>query len=162
MASQQFVMGFMTFLHDMFSAVWIGGMFFIAFVIIPWMNKKSENKQEKVKFFFDMQKKVRPFILISIAGVTLTGILMSTKKNALFNFSSTYGVLLFLKHLFIIILLGLITYKTVLMMQAKKAEKKPDVKTQVLLIKINAILGILIMLLSGLVAAFANVPVPPV
>ena len=149
--------GIITFLHDLFSIVWLGGLFFIAFVVIPYMNAKSENKQEKVKMFFDLQKKVRPLVLGSIFGIIVTGVMMSTKKSAFFNFSDTYGILLFVKHLSIIIMLGLITYKTVLMMQAKKEGKKPELKMQTMLIQINAILGILVLLMTGLMTAFPKV-----
>ena len=149
------LVGFITFLHDLFTAVWIGGLLMLTLTILPVLKKVLGHCAETEKTVDALLKKQSKLALISIAGLLVTGLLLSKKSSAfggLFNFDNLYNILLSIKHIVVMLMVGvslirLTAYKNLSLMGDMRNKK-----TSLFLIAANTILGVIVLLLSGLIA----------
>jgi uncharacterized membrane protein len=144
--------------HILSTAVWIGGAFFIHFVMQPSL--KQIDPQQSGKLMGIISKRFSITAWICILLLIITGYL-KTPHAMLFNFTTDFGVYLAIKHLLIIIVVvsGLAIGLYVVPNLRKNAPKAGDtpsaefVKYQKNLSNLatfNLILGILIVVFASL------------
>ncbi len=163
------VPGLITFLHELFTVIWIGGLFVLVLVLLPVL-KKEEIDLQKTKLYASFVRKIqlrlRIFVYVAIVGLWATGMLLSNLNQSagLINFSNPYQTLLTIKHLLIFAMIGMAVWRSILMREKSGAEKKPgeggqpspekvmaNMKKTLLPLFINFGLGLAVMLLSGII-----------
>ena len=152
MPAKILIPGLIIFLHDMFTALWIGGLGFMAIVLIPGIHKTGLEKPQIQKTLQVIRKKFRPVVLISIIGLFITGMFLTRRSPlaaAMFSFANTYSTLLSVKHILIFIMIISVIIQTVL---GKKNKSSKSLTLS------NFIMGILVVLLSGITGAISSAP----
>ncbi|MCD4751573.1 MAG: hypothetical protein K8R40_00695 [Anaerolineaceae bacterium] len=149
----QLIMGtVMTFLHDLFTAVWIGGLFVLLFSTLPGLKKAGLDMKVTQKTALLIQKRMQPFVIASIIGIILTGILLSRSSgqvNGFFSFSSRYTTVLSIKHIFSILMILLAATRTVVLNKSKNAQSKKLGKISAACLVANLTSGIIVLFLSA-------------
>lgn len=142
----------MTFLHDLFTVVWIGGLFTLGLIVLPAARQVFGAGPDTKKLLAAIQQRLSAFVYVSIAGLLLTGLLMSRSNPAfqgLFSFTNAYSTTLGLKHIVVIIMIGIALYRSLVLGRHKAPLTQPQEKLNAALLFANLILGILVLLLSG-------------
>jgi len=154
------VLGIVKFLHDLFTAIWIGGLIVMAAVIMPGVKGVLGPGPETKKVMTSIKKKMNNLVWISIIGLLITGILLSQNSplfSGLFSIADEYSMLLTVKHILIaIMVLNVIIRGHVLTRMNKLAPPQVEKYSKVLMV-VNIILGIAVLLLSGLVGAVGDI-----
>jgi len=144
--------GLIIFLHDMFTALWIGGLGFMAIVLIPGIKQTGLEKPQMQQTLQVFRKKFRPVVLVSIIGLFITGMFLTRRSPlaaSMFSFANIYSVLLSVKHILIFIMIISVIIQTVLGKQQKSSRA---------LTLSNFIMGTAVVLLSGITAAISSAP----
>ncbi|HDQ07116.1 MAG TPA: hypothetical protein ENN36_10415 [Candidatus Bathyarchaeota archaeon] len=148
-----------TFLHDVFTAVWIGGLITLGVTVLPAIRK---NKQQNKELRDSIQKRLNTIVIISIAGLWITGILLANRSTAFTGFFSTsnsYSLAMAIKHSLVILMTVLALVRTRLVVRTKKAVDPSTEKRGAIILVVNIILGIAVLLLSAYTATIANLPI---
>ena len=148
-----------TFLHDLFTAIWIGGLIILGTIVLPAIRKQ---KQQNKEFIISIQKRLNTIVLVSIIGLWITGMLLANRSTAftgLFNVSNTYSLAMAIKHILVILMTVLALFRTRFVVRTKKMTDPSTEKLGALLLICNIILGIAVLLLSGYTATIVNLPI---
>jgi uncharacterized membrane protein len=146
------------FFHLLATAVWIGGMIYIHFVLQPAL--KSIDPQQSGKLQSLIAKRFSIAGWSSVIVLLVTGYL-KTPDGMLFDASSDLGLTLFLKHVFVIIMIivGLVIVFYVvpnLQKSAPKPGEKPNMdfigsqKKLKMLGNMNLVLGLLVLVSASM------------
>ena len=161
MPRTQIVFALVTFLHDLFTVVWVGGLITLGLIVLPSARAVLGMGPETKKLTNTIQKRLGPLIYVSIAGLVITGLLLSRRSpdfQGLFSFGSSYATVLSLKHLLVVLMVGIALGRS-LVLGRKSAPSSPrQEKLRVGLLLVNLVLGIAVLLLSGFSAALGTVP----
>ncbi|MHA1480143.1 MAG: hypothetical protein ACTSQZ_01800, partial [Candidatus Thorarchaeota archaeon] len=101
------ILGLITFLHDLFTATWIGGLIVMAAVIMPGVKGTLGAGPETKKVMTNIKKKMNILVWISIVGLLVTGILLSNSSplfGGIFSIANDYSVFLTIKHVVIAVM----------------------------------------------------------
>jgi len=149
------------FLHDLFTAIWIGGLITLGVTILPSIKKQREQGIQNKSLLDAIQKRLNILVLISIIGLWLTGVLLANRSTAFqgfLNTSNAYSLSLTAKHILVIIMTALAAFRSLTIVRFKKLQGKTAEKLGAALIVSNIILGIIVLLLSGYTAALSSPP----
>jgi len=153
-----FVFGLVKGLHDLATAIWIGGLIQMSFVVLPTFRSRLKDGKELRLLLMDIQKRLSLLVSISIPILIITGILESWHSPAFqgfFSFSNTYSTLLSIKHILVILMVCLAIARRMLM--TKNVEKmKSKEKVSAMMVFANALIGITVIILSGFCAAVGS------
>lgn len=149
---------FVNIIHILSTAVWIGGAFFVHFILQPAM--KEIDPQQSGKLMGIVSKRFSLTAWISILLLVLTG-LIKTPTGMLFNTDSDFGVYLLIKHLLIVLVIAVgLVIAFYIVPQLRKNTPKPgeipssefltSQKRLGILAKINLVLGILIIVFASM------------
>lgn len=156
------IFGIIRFLHDTFTAAWIGGLILMVIIILPTLKRFFNSMEEREKFLKMLQKRLNILVYISIIGLTVTGILLSKQApnyQTAFSFANTYSILVSVKHI-LIILMVLITLTKSLILDRLKTQNPTIMRIRLIFIIINLVLGIAVLFLSGYSSAIGSLPTP--
>jgi putative copper export protein len=149
-----------TFLHDLFTAVWIGGLIVIGITIMP-AARQALGKGPQMKQLMDtIQKRQSVFVYVSIAGLLVTGVIQAKQAAAfqgLFRVSNAYSAALTIKHILVLAMIAIALYRSLVLGRKGKQSTPAQEKLSVRLLFLNIILGIAILLVSGYTAALSTV-----
>ncbi len=157
---QQGVFALITFLHDLFTAVWIGGLFSLALVVLPSLKAVLGLGPDTHKLTEAIQKRLSVLVYISIVGLLVTGLLLSRRApqfQGLFQFNNTYSLVLGIKHILVLLMIAVALTRS-LGFKGKPTPRQAKIKMALLLS--NLMLGTGVLLLSGFSAALANTQAP--
>ena len=149
---QQLIFGIVRSLHDLFTAVWIGGLVATGLAFMPAVKRSSEKPGSMKGLMKAYQSKLRSLALVSLAVLWITGILLSRQSSAnagLLNFSTTYNVFLSLKHLIILVMMGIAIYRGFILGRKIDGFDAKQQKLYAVLLLINVVLGVIVVFLSG-------------
>jgi len=145
------------FLHDLFTATWIGGMIAIGLTFRPALVQVLGQTPQTKKILNLMQKRQSVLAYTSMIGLALTGILM-VKGNpnflGLFHFGNPYSNLLSTKHLLGIVMIILALTRTLVLSKGKSTPQRA--KLSAILLYINIALGVIVLLLSAFCATMTG------
>ena len=149
------LMNVMRFLHNLFTALWIGGMLTMVTSVIPGVRKNSKVCGEKSWLIIEgIQARLRPVAWVSMAGLAITGILLgrsSKKFTGLFNFGTPYMTAISIKHILIILMIVLALVRLSINKRFQ-TEQKPNLqKASFGVLLLNAVLGVVVLFLSSIV-----------
>ena len=159
MATQTIALALITFLHDLFTAAWIGGLITLGLTVMPATKKILGKAPETKKVMDAIQKRHSVIVYTSIIGLTLTGLLQANRSSlflGLFSFGNTYSTVLTIKHVLVIAMIIIALYRSLAL---AKTSSPAQEKLKKILMLLNIIFGISILLLSGFATALsASIP----
>jgi len=143
------VLGSVKFLHDLFTVMWIGGMIVMAAVILPSVKKQLGPGPEAKKLIATMKSKLSMLTYVSMIGLLMTGLLLSNTSPSP---STQYSLFLTVKHI-MIALMVIFSLVRSLGIERMNLEGPKEQKLGAELLLINVILGISVLLISGILGA---------
>jgi putative copper export protein len=139
------------FLHNVFTATWIGGLLLMVLVILPGLKKNPNIKEPKVAVR-SVQKRLSVVAIISMVGLAATGMLMSrllAGNRGLFNFTTPYTVMLSIKHILMLVMVALAVVRLSLNKKNEKQNSQKIERISVMVLMLNAIVGLVVLFLSA-------------
>jgi putative copper export protein len=158
---KQTVFALVTFLHDLFTAVWIGGLITLGITVLPAARQVLGMGPQTKKLMDAIQKRLSVLVYVSIVGLILTGVLQARRSPAfqgLFSFGNTYSTVLALKHILVVVMVGVALYRSLVLGRQSGPSTPSQEKLSGVLLYLNILLGIAVLLLSGFSAAFGATP----
>ncbi len=155
------VFAIITFLHDLFTAVWIGGLITLGLTVLPSAKKVLGKGPEMKKLMDAIQKRLSVMVYVSIVGLLLTGLLQANRAKdfqGLFSFANTYSIFLSLKHVLVLAMIAITLYRSLVLGRRTGPSTPAQEKLSVTLLLLNMVLGVAVLLHSGFGAALAAVP----
>lgn len=153
MPSQLLLMNVMRFLHNLFTAIWIGGMLLMAVVILPGI-RKNPKISEPMMVINGIQDRIKPFALVSMAGLAITGMLLGKSSKSftgLMDFGTPYMTTLSVKHILIVVMV-ILAFVRLSINKRVKIEKKMELqKVSAGILALNALLGVVVLFLSSMI-----------
>jgi uncharacterized membrane protein len=156
MSIQTIVFALVTFLHDLFTAVWIGGLITLGLTVMPSTKKVLGKGPQTKKLMDTIQKRHSVWVYVSLVGLVLTGLLQANRALAfqgLFNFGNAYSAVLAVKHILVLAMIAIALYRSLALGSASTPAEE---KLKARLLVLNIILGVSILLLSGFTAALSS------
>jgi len=136
-----------SFLHSLFTVIWIGGLTTLGLVVMPTARGMKNNPQI-AEFLNTVQRRLSPIIWISIAGLGATGVLLARREAAfdgLLSFTSVYSTALSVKHILFGVMVAVAVYRSVVVIRRGVR----DTRLSGALIVLNLALGITVLFLSA-------------
>lgn len=160
MQDKQVMIAFMTFFHDLFTTVWVGGIISLGVIVMPSVKKVLGMGPQTKQLMEVIQKRLSKFVYVSIIGLIITGILKSKSAPGflgIFHFGNTYSMILGIKHLLVIVMIVVAILRSQIV--GRKKAPSPEIeKAKAGLLFFNMLLGILVLLLSGFTIAAGVTP----
>ncbi len=147
-----------TFLHDLFTAVWVGGVITLGITVLPSAKKVRGLGPQTKKLMDAIQKRLSVLVYVSIVGLLLTGLLQANRNPAfqgLFSFGNSYSTVLTIKHILVLAMVAVALYRSLVLGRRSGPSTPSQEKLKAGLLFLNIILGVAILLLSGFSAALA-------
>ncbi|MHB8089029.1 MAG: hypothetical protein ACYDH2_12360 [Anaerolineaceae bacterium] len=153
------VFAFVTFLHDLFTVIWMGGLIVTVISYLPSLKKALGPGPQVKKVMSAFQNRQSIWVYISMGGLILTGLLLSNRNpefDSLFGFGNAYSVALSIKHILVILMIGITLYRSLILSrpQAVMTPEKEQLSFKLLII--NVFLAVAVLFSSGLVSALAK------
>lgn len=161
MAPKQLVFGIVTALHDLFTAAWIGGLLTLVLSVLP-AAKRTLGMEPTQRLMDAIQKRMSVVTYVSMVGLAVTGLLLSNRASGftgLFAFGTRYAALLSLKHIAMLLMVGLALLRSLGLARLNL----PVVRKQKLSLGLlvgTLVLGVAVLVLTGLLAAVGAAPLP--
>lgn len=158
---KQIVFAIVTFLHDLFTVIWVGGLITLGVVVLPSARKVLGMGPDTKKLMDVIQRRLSVMVYISIAGLLATGLLLSNRSPAfqgLFRFGNAYSFVLAFKHLLVLLMVGVALLRSLAL---RRVSGPAQERLKAALLFLNIALGVLVLILSGFSAAFSSGGVPP-
>ena len=155
------VFAILVFLHDLFTAVWIGGLITLSLTVLPSARQVLGKGPQMRKLLNSIQKRLSVLVYVSIVGLILTGMLQANRNPAfdgLFHFGSAYSTALSLKHIAVVIMIGITLFRSLVLGRRQEALTPLQEKLNMGLLLLNVVLGIVVLLLTGLSVAYGSPP----
>ncbi|MFH1410531.1 MAG: DUF4149 domain-containing protein [Patescibacteria group bacterium] len=145
-------------LHSIATVVWIGGITFILFIAIP--SAKQVLGAEAGKLMADISKRFTPVANFSIILLIVTGaVLAAVNKQFLGigSFGNSWSSALIVKHVLVLGMAAVHFYRglalTPKIARTEPASEKASLqKLSLNLVKVNFCLGLIVLLISGIMA----------
>lgn len=156
---KQIVFGVIRALHDLFTAMWIGGLLTTALTFMPVFKSLKDKIKGLGELLSAYQKRLGTIALISIVGLWITGIFLSRQSPAymgFMNFSTTTNVILSIKHLLVFVMVIIALYRRFILGRNLKKFNEKQQKIYGMLLMVNALLGVIVLFLSGIGASLSQ------
>ena len=156
MPTETIVFALVTFLHDLFTVIWIGGLITLGLTVMPSAKKILGKGPQTKKLMEAIQKRHSVWVYVSMVGLLLTGVLQANRAPAfqgLFSFGNAYSSVLTIKHILGLVMIVITLYRSLALGSVSTPAQE---KLKILLFKMNIILGISILILSGFTAAISS------
>jgi len=164
MQPQLLVAALVTFLHDLFTVVWIGGLFTLALTLMPAARDALGQGPQLRRLLESVQRRQSILAYISIVGLLITGLLLARRSPAyqgLFSMGNTYSAVLSIKHVLTLLMVAVTLLRSV-WLDRMPADKPETARLKMALMALNLALGVLVLMLSGLSATIASAAAPPI
>ena len=163
MAAKQLIFAIVTFLHDLFTAVWVGGLITLGVTVLP-SARKVLGKGPQTKTLMDaIQKRLSVLVYVSIVGLVVTGILMSNRSpdfQGLFQIGNPYARTLFVKHVLVLAMIAIALYRSLVLGRQGTTSTPSREKLSAGLLVLNIVLGIGVLFVTGLTVGLSAGPPP--
>lgn len=159
MPVKMIVFSLVTFLHDLFTVVWVGGLITLGIVVFPSARDVLGMGPQTKQLMNAIKNRLSVLIYISIVGLFLTGILKANGNpefQGLFSFSNPYSTALTLKHILVLIMIAVALYRSLVLSRRSATSTPAQEKQSARLIMLNIILGVAVLLINGFVVALSS------
>ncbi|MBN2257697.1 MAG: hypothetical protein JW704_07725 [Anaerolineaceae bacterium] len=163
MPVQQIVFALVTFLHDLFTAIWIGGLITLGITVLPSARKVLGASLQTKQLMDVIQKRLSGLVCISIVVLVVTGALQANRNPAFqgaFSFGNLYSTVLTLKHILVLAMIAVAFIRSLVLGRQSGPSTPSREKLSAGLLFINIGLGIMVLLLSGFTVALSS-GIPP-
>jgi len=160
MVPEKIVIVIVTFFHDFFTAVWIGGLVTLGGTVLPAVKKVLGMGPQTKQLLDAIQKRLSLFVYVSMVGLAVTGLMLGHRSDAyqgLFSFGNTYSTFMSAKHILMLLMVAVALIRSVALGRQGAADPSEE-KRKMALLYLNLALGILVLLLSALTSVLASVP----
>lgn len=150
------IFGIVRSLHDLFAAMWIGGLLTMAVSFMPIFKETKNKVKGLVEFLDPFQERLASVALFSIIGLWVTGLLLGRQSQAysgFMSFSTTYDVMLSVKHILTFVMVIVAIYRRFVLGRKLRDFDAQDQRLYGILLMVNAFLGVIVVFLSGISAA---------
>lgn len=150
------LVGTLNFLHNLFTAFWVGGLLTLTLSLVP-AARSVYGKEQTKKLVVAVQARLSKIVYMSIVGLALTGILLSKNSAGfvrLFMFGTAFQAVLSVKHILTLVMVALALGRSLVLPRLKLPEEKAG-KLSMLFLMANMLVGVLMLALSGFAAALA-------
>lgn len=158
---KQIVFALVTFVHNLCTAIWIGGLLTLGLSVLPAARSVLGMGPQTKKLMHAIQERLSRLVYASIVGLIATGMLLSRRNLAftgLFSFANPYSTVLSLKHILVIGMVALALLRSLWFSRDGKPSNPTREKQSVAILLLNMVLGVGVLLLSGLGAALSSGP----
>lgn len=159
MTTQTLVFAFVTFFHDLFTVIWMGGLIVTVISYLPSLKDALGASPQVKKVMMSFQKRQSIWVYISIGGLILTGLMLSNRNpefESLFSFGDAYSIALSIKHILVILMIGITLYRSLVISRPQAVMTPEKERLSFMLLIINVVLAVAVLFSSGLVAAIAK------
>ena len=143
------------FLHDLFTAVWIGGLLLITLTLFPALKKTLGHSAETEKIMDAVMMKQGKLVVLAVIVLTLTGMLLARSSGnvtGLMRFDSQYASLLSIKHILMIVMV-VVAFSRLFGFRGLASQPNKDrKKLSLLLLHLNTLVGVAVLFLSAMTA----------
>ncbi|MDX1596910.1 MAG: CopD family protein, partial [Nitrosopumilaceae archaeon] len=160
-ASEQFSAIVLDYIHNLVASVWIGGIIYFVFTLLPTLATLDENKRERMSLVMIPRFSIAFIIAVGIVIITGPTLMWFLESDVGLITESTYGKLIFAKIAIATIMVGLGGY---FQFKIQRPAEKNITSGQMTVhkklkksLKFDAALGILLL---GVVALLANGSLP--
>lgn len=148
-----------TFFHNLFTVIWMGGLIVTVISILPAVKEALGSGPQVKKVIMAFQKRQSMWVYISIAGLIVTGLMLSNRNpefEHLFGFGNTYSVLLSIKHILVLSMIAITLYRTLVIGRIQGSMTQAVERLNIQLLLANAILAVAVLFTSGLITALTR------
>jgi len=159
MPAKQIVFAVITFLHDLFTAVWVGGLITLGITVLPSAKKVLGAGPQTKKLMDTIQKRLSVLVYVSIVVLVVTGMLQANRNPAfqgLFSFGNPYSTVLTLKHILVLAMVAVALIRSLALGRRSGPATASQEKLSAGLLFLNIALGIVVLLLTGFAVAFSS------
>ena len=155
-----------SFLHSIFTALWIGGMLALAFSVLPAIRKILGKSKETKALNAMIKKKLSLLTYISMVGLIITGFFMARQAAAsglytgFLSFGTEYSTLLSIKHILYFVMISLSVFRSLIVDRVKKFTPKQTQTLNMLTLMLNVLTGLAVLFLSAYTSVLASLPTP--
>lgn len=156
MDKQWIMMGLIRFLHEFFTVLWVGGLAFMALTLLPSLSKVLGNSEKNKEMLKAVTRRHRVWTYLSMLGLLVTGLLLGRSSPSflgIMHFDNLYSAFTSVKHLLIAVMVVIALFRSIKFAKKDQAERPGSKKMNLLLIKVNFVLGVAVLLLSALASA---------
>ena len=142
-------------LHNIFTSIWIGGMLVMVITFLPTIRKEIKDKELQGSVIDKIMSRHSKWVYLGVAVLAITGMLMarlSGQTSGLFNFASTYGTILSIKHILVILITVIALVRSIAFKNTASSKDKSKKKMSMALLMVNTFLGTVILVLSSIIA----------
>jgi putative copper export protein len=153
------VFALMSFLHELFTVVWMGGLIVTALSFLPALKEALGPGPQVKKVMLAFQKRQSLWVYISIVGLIATGLVMTHRSSDfehLFGFGNPYSIALSIKHILVIGMVGITLYRTLMLGRNPTEMTQEKERLNLRLLLANVALAVVVLLVSGLIAALSS------
>lgn len=119
MSPKLFGFALIAFLHNLFTAIWFGGMIVTLLTYMPAVKEALGPGPQSKRVMVAFKRKQRVWVYISMVGLLVTGLLMSKRSPEfvrLFSVSNPFSLALTIKHVLVLIMIGIALYRSIALM----------------------------------------------
>lgn len=159
MTAKIIVFALVSFFHDLFTAIWVGGLIVTAISFMPSVKSTLGASPQTKKVMSEFQNRQSIWVYISITGLIITGLMMSNRSpefGGLFNFSNAYSITLSLKHILVLVMTSIALYRSLVLGREKGSSSQAKERLNARLLLINIFLALAVLLTSGFAAALSS------
>ena len=141
-------------LHNIFTSIWIGGMLVMVITFLPTIRKEIKDGELQGTLIDKVMSRHSKWVYLGIVFLAVTGMLMarfSGQTSGLFDFASTYGTILSIKHILVILITVIALVRSVAFKNAASSKDKSKKKMSMALLMVNTFLGTIILVLSSII-----------
>jgi putative copper export protein len=152
------VLGTVKFLHDIFTAIWIGGLILMTLVFLPIVRRELGLGPETKTLVDSIRSRLSRLVYISMLGLLVTGILLSSRSPLFvgyFSIGNEYSLILVIKHVLIGIMVILSVLRSQVIPRAKRIKPDKEQKLNAMILVMNTIMGIIVLFMSGYISALS-------
>jgi putative copper export protein len=153
------VFALISFFHNLFTVIWMGGLIVTALSFMPSIKTVLGANPQTKKVMIAFQKRQSTWVYTSIVGLILTGLLMANRSpefEQLLGFGNPYTIALSIKHFLVLVMIGISLYRSLVPDHKKGSSSSARERLNARLLLINIVLAVAVLLTSGFVAALAG------
>jgi putative copper export protein len=153
------IFALVSFFHELFTVIWMGGVIVTALSFMPSVKTVLGANPQTKKVIFTFQKRQSMWVYISIAGLILTGLVMTNRSSEfdqLFGFGNPYMIALTIKHILVLVMIGISLYRSLAPDRNKGSSSSAKEHLNAKLLLINVFLALAVLLTSSFVSALAG------
>lgn len=155
-----------SFLHDLFTAIWIGGMLALAFAVLPSIWKVLGKSDQTEAIHASIKKRLSAIVYVSIIGLLITGVLLSRQAASLglttgfLSFETEYAMMLSIKHILYFVMIFLSVFRSQIIDKVRKFTLAMKMKLNMITLLLNILTGLAVLFLSAYLNALAAILTP--